>query len=207
MFPSVGSKLVIPVMLAALASSCSLLDRNPENGVSSDRRLYSVVSQDRVIQSEIEKQIDAQYGSDHDVDVVVHNQKVLLIGEVINRKEKESIAKFSRNMKNVKTVVNRITVAWPASLGTKAKDTFITAAIKTRLAAQSGLPSHAIRVFTHRGTVYLMGLVSSSEEREAVKLARSTTGVRTVILLTEVITEDQARQLEKKRLGNPRSVK
>jgi len=68
------------------------------------------------------------------------------------------------------------------SARSQVNDSAITAAVKSKMVADSDVKAHNIDVNTENGVVYLMGKVSSvSEKSEAERIARETDGVVSVV--------------------------
>jgi hyperosmotically inducible periplasmic protein len=68
------------------------------------------------------------------------------------------------------------------SARSQVNDSAITAAVKSKMVADSDVKAHNIDVNTERGVVYLMGKVNTmSEKSEAERIARETDGVVSVV--------------------------
>ena len=55
-----------------------------------------------------------------------------------------------------------------------------------------------VKVVTEAGSVYLLGLVTEREGKDAIEIARTTAGVRKVVTLLETISEEQAKALDRR---------
>ena len=53
-----------------------------------------------------------------------------------------------------------------------------------------------LKVVTEAGTAFLMGLLTQTEANAAIDVARTTSGVRKVVNLIEIITPAKARELD-----------
>lgn len=68
------------------------------------------------------------------------------------------------------------------TLGEQIDDTGITTRVKSNLAANKGATLTRVEVNTNRGVVQLSGVVATAAERsEAERVARSTSGVKSVV--------------------------
>ena len=68
------------------------------------------------------------------------------------------------------------------SARSQVSDSAITAAVKSKMVANTDVKAHNIDVNTENGVVYLMGKVSSVREKsEAERIARETDGVVSVV--------------------------
>jgi hyperosmotically inducible protein len=143
------------------------------------------------------------------IDVDTTNGVVTLTGPVHSGVERAEALKLARNTKGVKSVKNKLVLEAAATTGrtdkddkikaeTKEKagqvkekaidakeavtDASITAAVKTKLLADTKVGGLKIDVDTKDNVVTLTGPVhSAAEKAEAVRLAKTTTGVKSVI--------------------------
>ena len=155
----------------------------------SDRRTVETQFIDQKI--EIKAILDAQdiYAGSN-VSFVSYNQMVVITGEVRSQEIKDLVANKIQEIESVKDVKNFLLVhPEDSSLKSEANDTLITANIKSRLFIQEKetklFPLH-VKVFTERQTVYLMGILSEEEAASAIKIAKSSRGVKKVIPLFEI---------------------
>ena len=69
----------------------------------------------------------------------------------------------------------------------QANDSWLTARVKTAIAASGTLDATKLKVVTERANVYLMGLVTTAEAAAAVDIVRTVPGVVRVIKVFEYI--------------------
>ena len=101
-------------------------------------------------------------------------------------------------IENVHTVVNELAVMPSASLGSRSNDSIITGKVKATFVDAKDLQANAIKVYTERGVVYLMGRVTEREATRATDLARSVGGVQKVVRVLEILTEAELADLQPK---------
>jgi osmotically-inducible protein OsmY len=118
---------------------------------------------------------------DTHVSVATFNQVALLTGQTPSLEQKIEIERLVKKIPGVKEVYNRIEVAQPISSLISMSDSWITTKIKSRMMATGGVEPSQIKVVTENGTVYLMGIISPSQASVAVQIARTTTGVQSVV--------------------------
>ena len=53
-----------------------------------------------------------------------------------------------------------------------------------------------VKVVTEAGTAFLLGIVTQSEADAAVQVARTTSGVKKVVNLMEIVTVERVKELE-----------
>lgn len=194
------SKLVFALALSASLSACiPVIATGVGVGVAAtvDRRSYGVQIEDSSIETRLASRISEKLGSWGRVSVTSFNRVVLLSGEVPSETAKqEAAAQVSTLPYQVRTVHNEIQVASKASLSRQSEDTFVTSKVKTRLLESKAVSASQVKVVTESGTVFLMGVLTQAECDAATQIAATTTGVRRVVRLAEIITPEQARALD-----------
>jgi len=122
-----------------------------------------------------------------EIKVETKDKVVTLSGEVDNQAAKDQAVALARGTEGVSDVVDNISVKAPATasagttLGEKIDDAAITAAVKSKLLADSLVGGLKIDVDTRDGVVSLSGSVKSQADKDqAVRLARETSGVKDV---------------------------
>ena len=73
------------------------------------------------------------------------------------------------------------------SLSTCANDSFVTSKIKARFVDAQRFNAIHVKVVTENSVAYLMGLVKRQEAKNAVEVARTTQGVKTVVTVLEYL--------------------
>ncbi|MFN4149118.1 MAG: BON domain-containing protein, partial [Rhodocyclaceae bacterium] len=96
---------------------------------------------------------------------------------------------------NVKAISNELQIAGASSLASRSNDTYITSKVKARFIDANRFAANHVKVVTEAGIVYLMGLVTQKEADAAVEIARTTGGVRKVVRVFEIISEEEAQRL------------
>ena len=123
------------------------------------------------------------------INVDTKDKVVTLSGNVDNEAARTQAVALARGTEGVQDVVDNLTVsgktaeAAPAgtSVGQAVDDVTITAAVKSKLVADSVVGGLKIDVDTKDGVVTLSGPVKSQTEKDtALRIARETTGVRNV---------------------------
>ncbi|MCF6766568.1 BON domain-containing protein [Thiotrichales bacterium 19S3-7] len=120
------------------------------------------------------------------VEIIVFDQIVLLLGQVPNESIKTSLANKIANLKGVRIVYDQLTVGSPVSVGTYASDSLITTSVISSLIA-NGINSLKYKVVTEQGIVYMMGAVTKSEAKNASTVASQVSGVQKVIEAYSII--------------------
>jgi osmotically-inducible protein OsmY len=98
-------------------------------------------------------------------------------------------------IENVRAVINELAVGANTSLTQRSSDTVISSRIKASFIDAPDLQSNALKVTTEAGVVFLMGIVTEREAGRATDLARSVDGVRKVVRVFEVVSEEALAKL------------
>jgi osmotically-inducible protein OsmY len=185
---AVGVSACVPLVAGAAAAAGTAT-------VITDRRSSGAQLDDGNIGLKVEGQIYREMSDLVRVSAHVYNGMVLLLGEVPDAQSSSRAEAIARGSLNVKSVLNQITVGPPQTLSERTNDTWLTSKVKTALVRAHYVPSNTIMVTTKRGTVYLMGLASVNEGRNAASAAAGVGGVRKVIKLFETISQEEAIRL------------
>jgi osmotically-inducible protein OsmY len=190
------------VLLASLASlsACAPLivgGAVMTGVVATDRRTAGTQVEDETIELKVASAVRNEMGDRIHLNVSSFNRQVLLSGEVRNAADKERAEKLAQSQENVKAVVNDLAVMPISSLTQRSKDTVLTGRVKAAFVDAKDLQVNAFKVVTERGTVYLMGRVTSREAKRATDIARSMSGVTKVVRVLEEISEEELQRLSR----------
>ncbi|MGE5638881.1 MAG: BON domain-containing protein [Clostridia bacterium] len=151
-----------------------------------DRRSSGTQIDDEAIELRIGNRIAERFGEKAHVNVNSYNRVALLTGEAPDEATRAEIEKIAGGVAAARGIVNEVVVAAPASMSSRANDSFITSKVKARLLDARGVSPVHVKVATEADVVYLMGVVTEQEAEQAVELARTTGGVRKVVKIFEV---------------------
>lgn len=134
-------------------------------------------------------QKDEELARDSHIRVVSFNGVVLLAGEVPDPEAKAKAERITSRHEGVRRVVNELALRDPSHVGTRLKDTGLTARVKTAIAGidLEGFDATRIKVVTVRGNVYLMGLVTQDEANAVLEKVRYVSGVERVVKVFEYL--------------------
>ena len=153
-----------------------------------DRRSSEAIYFDQKI--EIKAILETQSINEYDnLSFVSYNQTVLITGEVPSAEVKQEVENAIRNIEGVKQIKNYLHIGSTSSLKSKAADVVTTSNVVSRMYIkdfESNLSPIHVKVYTERQEVYLMGLLSTKEAEDAIKIAKSSKGVKRVIPLFEI---------------------
>jgi len=164
--------------------------------VAADRRTSGAQVEDEGIELKAVGRIQDTLGTRVRISVTSYNRQVLLTGEVPNEADRQRVQQLVAGMDNVRSVINELGILNSPTLTERASDTLITGRVKAGLVDASELSANAFKVVTERGTVYLMGRVTRREADLATEVARTTSGVKSVVRIFEYISEEELRRLQ-----------
>jgi osmotically-inducible protein OsmY len=180
-------------MAAALSASlqgCFLLVAGAAGGgalMATDRRTLGAQTEDREIQVKALTQINENLPQQAHVNVTVFNRRVLLTGEVPNDASRQQAEQIVRNLNNVNTIVNALTIGPATDLSTRANDSYLETRVKAALVAEKNLSANNFKVVCENGSIYLMGLVTRDEGRRGADAASEVPGVVQVVKVFQYI--------------------
>ena len=157
----------------------------------SDRRTTNIQILDNKIflsaWNPVQEIVDNQKQKSH-FNIAVFNKAVVIVGQVPNEEVKNKITDVLSKLENVKTVHNKTEVSKANKLKQRAKDTITTSNVKTRLFLElkNNLHPLHVKIMTENDVIYLLGLVNDKEADEAIRIAKSSKGVKLVVPLFEL---------------------
>lgn len=189
--------LASALVLSTLTACVPLLIGGAAVGslVATDRRTSGAQLEDEGIELRAMSRLRDNIGSRARVSVTSYNRQVLLTGEVLNAQDKKLAEQVVTRVENVSAVFNELAIINSPSLVQLSADILITGQVKALLIDAKDLYANAFKVVTERGTVYLMGRVTQREANRATEIVRGARGVRKVVRIFEVISEDELARL------------
>jgi osmotically-inducible protein OsmY len=109
---------------------------------------------------------------------------------------KGTIERIVAGIPQVEGVYNELVVGPVTSYSTRSNDSYITTRVKGRFVDSGNFNAVHVKVVTEAGVVYLLGLVTQREADSAIQVARTTSDVKKVVNLLEIIPDAKARELE-----------
>ena len=107
--------------------------------------------------------------------------------EASSTRVKNEIEDIVRAVEGVRDVTNKITVGEVRPLTARSHDALITSKVKARFVNEGIFQANHVKVVTEDAVVYLLGIVDREEAENAVKIAKSTSGVRKVVPVLEYL--------------------
>ena len=135
-------------------------------------------------------------GSRANVSVTSYNRNVLLTGQVADEATRAEAAAIVGEVPNVRGVSNETEIAGVSSLTQRSNDALITSKVKARILDSQRVKANHVKVVTEMSKVYLMGLLTETEAKAAKEVTASTSGVRKVVAIFEIVSPEEARRLD-----------
>ena len=155
--------------------------------VAEDRRTSGTVVEDQDISLKADGAISAKLKGQAHINITSYNRIVLLTGEAPNDAVKAEIELLVKSIENVRGVHNEVVVAGASSFAARSNDTYITSKVKARFLDARKFQLNHVKVVTESGVVYLLGIVSRQEAKDAVEIASSTGRVQKVVTVFEYL--------------------
>lgn len=164
--------------------------------MATDRRTSGMQLEDKGIELKASNRIRDVLGDRGHVNVNAYNRTVLLTGEVPTEADKAAAFEAARQVENVAGVVNELAVSFSSSIGSRSTDVILEGKVKATFVDARDLMANAFSIVVERGDVFLLGLVTEREANRAAELAASISGVKRVVKVMQLISEDElARKL------------
>jgi len=187
------NNLLLLISLIVLVSACApvIVGGAVVSGISvaNDRRSAGQVIDDKIISTQVRKEIHNNISNDKHIKVMTYNGVVLLVGEAETLDDKNTAEDAAASRSGVVRVINELKESIPTNLKRRTKDSYITSKAKSSLLRidLEGFNPTRVRVMTVRGNVYLMGKVSKAEANEVVEVIRNLKGVEKVVKVFEYL--------------------
>jgi osmotically-inducible protein OsmY len=193
--------VLLGVCLSATLSACApMMMGGAVMGtlMATDRRTSGTQVEDEGIELKGAGRIRENLGERGHVNVASYNRQVLLTGEVPSAQDKQLVEQILSKVENVRSVVNELGVQENSTLSQRSSDALVTGKVKASMVDAQDLFANSFKVVTERGTTYLMGRVTQREANRATDLVRSIDGVKKVVRVMEIISEEELQRLQPK---------
>ncbi|MBA4256210.1 MAG: transporter [Polaromonas sp.] len=175
--------------------------------VAADRRTSGAQLEDEGIELRAANRLREALGDRGNVNVTSYNRQVLLTGEVPTEDDRLKAEQILSKVDNVRSVLNELAVMPATSLSQRSSDALVTGRVKASVVDAQDLSTHAFKVLTERGTVYLMGRVTEREAKRVTDIARTVQGSKRVVRAFEIISEEELARLTPKPAATPPAAK
>lgn len=186
---SLGSLILAAALSTQLSACVPVVVGGAAAGgaMAADRRTSGTYIEDQAIELKAGKAIADSLKDKVHANVTSYNRQVLITGEVSDEANKKKAESLVKPIENVASIKNYLEIAKNSSLSTRTNDAYITSKVKANFLKENKFAANYVKVVTESGTVYLLGLVTHKEADDAVEIARSIGGVKTVVKVFEYI--------------------
>lgn len=168
-----------------------------------DRRSLGTQTTDEENEWKVGNRISGQFGSERvHVNVTSYNRRVLLTGEAASAADRDEIGRIAAGVVDVTNVSNEIQIGPVSAFSSRSNDAYITSKVKARFLDGNRFSPNFVKVVTESSVVYLLGIVTQAEASAAVDIARTTSGVKKVVNVTQIIGENEAKAIDTKQTEN-----
>lgn len=194
----IATLLIGATVLPALQGCLPVVAAGVTSGVMAtvDRRSLGVQTDDETIEWKANAQVGEKLGDKAHLNFTSYNRKVLMTGEVPNEEARSEAERIVSGLPNVQGVYNELVVGPASSYTNRSNDSFVTSKIKSRSVDSGKFNPVHVKVVTEAGSAFLLGIVTQAEADAAINVARTTSGVKKVINLMEIISPAKARELD-----------
>jgi osmotically-inducible protein OsmY len=161
-----------------------------------DRRSVGTQTEDESIEWKASSRVTEKLGDKAHLNFTSFNRKVLMTGEVPTAEAKAEAERIVTSVPNVLGVHNELVVGAASSYTDRSNDAYITSKIKARSVDSGKFNPVHVKVITEAGVAFLLGNVTQTEAEAAINVARTTSGVKKVVNLLEIIAPAKARELD-----------
>jgi len=200
----IATLLLGATVLPALQGCFPVVAAGVTSGVLAtvDRRSLGTQTEDESIEWKSSARVGEKLGDKVHINFTSFNRKVLMTGEVATDEAKAEAERIVTGIDNVQGVHNELTVGPVTSYSNRSNDSFITSKVKSRSVDSGKFNPVHVKVVTEAGVVYLLGMVTQPEADSAINVARTTSGVKKVVNLLEIIEPAKARELDVNQRSN-----
>ena len=181
--------LLLPLLLLHGCAPAIVAGAATGAAIAHDRRTFGSMIDDQTIEMKAGAAIvgDAELRSATHINITSLNGIVLLSGEATTLEDRDRVLSIVRDISGVRRINNELRIAAPSAIGSRAKDSLISSAVKSRLLVAKDTDPTRIKVVTENGTVYLMGIVTRDEGERAAAHAATIDGVEQVVKIFEYL--------------------
>lgn len=161
-----------------------------------DRRSLGTQTDDESIEWKATARIGEKPWENAHINVTSFNRRALISGEVPSEQVRIEVENIVNAVPQVQGLYNELTVGPVTSFSARSNDSYITTRVKSRFVDAGKFNAIHVKVVTEARVVYLMGLVTQREADAAVQVARTTSDVKKVVTLFEIISDSKAKELD-----------
>ncbi len=121
------------------------------------------------------------------VNINVLDGRIFIIGTVGSDEHKTLITEIAQDFKHARSVHNELHVGDPLTSGEAIRDRRIVAQARFALMNDPRTRGKDVRVFAHKGSIYLVGLVARDVGLAAADVTKYVAGIQKVVILLDYL--------------------
>ena len=162
--------------------------------VVTDRRSTGAIVNDEVLEKKIYLDVtEAIKATPNHITVTSYDRKVLLTGEVATQEAKDKAGQIAAASLDVDGVFNELAVRQPVSATQRLSDSLLATKVRGVIVGTKKISLNQMKVVVDRNIAYLMGILSPTEAAMTKKAVAGVDGVKQVVALFTVESEEMIR--------------
>ena len=162
--------------------------------VVTDRRSTGAIVNDEVLEKKIYLDVtEAIKATPNHITVTSYDRKVLLTGEVATQETKDKAGQIAAASLDVDGVFNELAVRQPVSATQRLSDSLLATKVRGVIVGTKKISLNQMKVVVDRNIAYLMGILSPTEAAMTKKAVAGVDGVKQVVALFTVESEEMIR--------------
>lgn len=188
-------KIACALCVSSWLFGCSTVISHSQSGQEQEihaKRSLGTTLDDNAIVGKIEGKIRAlneQFAAMIQVDS--YNKIVLLTGRVPDKGFIDQAVAIAARMPGVRQVHSEVTQGKPTTISNYWYDAWLTTKVKSQLTLTSNAPASKTKVRSFAGYVYLMGVMTPQEAKNAIYVASRVPGAKKVISMIETVDSNE----------------
>lgn len=162
--------------------------------VVTDRRSTGAIVNDEVLEKKIYLDVtEAIKATPNHITVTSYDRKVLLTGEGATQEAKDKAGQIAAASLDVDGVFNELAVRQPVSATQRLSDSLLATKVRGVIVGTKKISLNQMKVVVDRNIAYLMGILSPTEAAMTKKAVAGVDGVKQVVALFTVESEEMIR--------------
>ncbi len=165
---------------------------------AADRRSTGAQVNDGILETRVRSEILRAIGSEAKTHytVTAYNGSVLLSGEMATEELKATAVKTARASLDVKRVMDEIAVMEPVGVTQRMSDSTLATKVRSNIIGNKNVSINQLKITVERGIVYITGLLTPDENKEACQSAAKTSGVVKVVSHAELLSAERIEKMK-----------
>lgn len=176
---------ILMCSLVGIATSCASQGPTIESRMTPGRLL-----DDRLLSQSLYKRLNQEFRQRNyraQLELIVYNGRVFLLGSVTQESHKNLIGEIAEDFRHVKSVHNELHVGTLRDRANTTRDARIRTNARISLVNDPRTRAEEIKLYVHKGSVYLIGMVPRGVGDAAADLIKYIPNVNQVVVMLEYL--------------------